>query len=305
MLRVVCTLLLAFGASAAFSGCLGPEGASNPRRVDVGRPEDYPPYWGQYFVETSADPRQVSILRLGAGRARPAEYGVFEWVEEGRRLRPLYRAALRTEFVPWSWRSVAGGRYLVTFDDRFEPRGRTENCIVLYDFARDTSVAMRLEDFAPPEWLPLLQREQAWGVGPAYVDPLLRVVYPSALREAHRGTRPFFVIDLPSLTVRAVTDLPERLPERVYRETSDGHAWEWKFSTGSEAETDWSRPFVLPAFLRGVRAQPLDDDRPFGGPDPEVYFELDAASGDYVRCAADRWREPPLRWDGKDEPEEL
>jgi len=277
--------------------------AQDSQTREVGRPE-YSPYWGQFSLDTYTNPRQVSILRLGAGSVRPAEYWVFEWVDEGQRLRALHKAVLLTEYVPWSWCGVADGRYLVTFDDRFERPGSTATCLVMYDFVRNTSVAKRLEEFAPEEWFELLRREQRWSVGPAYIDPLLHVVYPSALREAHAGTRPFFVVDLPSLTVRAVTDFPEHLPDRVYCVTRDGHAWEWEVSMGSDSEPDWGSEYVLPTFLKGKRVRPLEDDRPFGGPAQVVYFEYDEASGDYLRCAPDKWRDPPERWDGQEEDEE-
>ena len=85
--------------------------------------------------------------------------------------------------------------------------------------------------------------------------------------------------------------------------TRDGHAWEWEFSTGSDDEPDWGSRFALPAYLKGKRVRPLEDYRPFGGSDLEVYFEYDEASGDYVRCAADRWRDPPESWDEPGAPE--
>ena len=50
--------------------------------------------------------------------------------------------------------------------------------------------------------------------------------------------------------------------------------------------------------------KPLENDRPFGAPAQVVYFEYDEASGDYLRCAPDRWRDPPERWDRKEDNEE-
>ncbi len=261
-----------------------------------GRPDLYSPDWDQFSLDSYTNPRQLSIFRAGAGKARPAEHWVFEWIDEGQRLRSLHKAVLRTEYIPWTWRSVGDGRYLVTFDDRFEPPGTTANCLVMYDFVRGTTVHKRADDFVPTKWLRNLSSRQQWDIGPAYIDPLLHRVYPNSLRASRSGGCPFLVVDLPSMTVRTLENVPESLPERVYRETADGHTWEWEFSMDSEFEPNWLDHFALPRLLKGKRVQPLADMRPFGTSGKEVFFRLDESSGDYVRCTAEEWRDPPDLW---------
>lgn len=276
--------------------CAALDGASAQRQpAGTDRPERYAASWGQFFLETYTNPRQVSLFRLGAGEARPAEYWVFEWTDEGQRLRPLHQAALRTDWVPWSWRAEGDGRFLVTFDDRFEPQGTTDHCVVAYDFVRGKTLSKRADDFVPEKWLGRLSDRRKWDGGPAYVDPLLHVIYTTSPARAREGTHPFVVIDLPSLTVR-VEPAPASLPARVYCETSNGHAWEWEFSMGGAPEPNWLAPFALPTFLKGKRVQPLSDRGPFATTRGEVFFRLDAAEGAYVRCAAEEWRDPPSNW---------
>ncbi|MCA8950528.1 MAG: hypothetical protein KDE27_13570, partial [Planctomycetes bacterium] len=267
---------------------------SEPMKTD--RPERYASSWGQFALDTYTDPRQLSILRLGAGAARPAEYHVFEWVDEGRRLRALHHATLRTEWVPWSWRAVGSGRYLVTFDDRFEPQGTSANTVVLYDLVRDRSERFRADDFLPAPWLVSPSRRGEWQIGPSDVDPLLHRIYPSSPDAARDGTCPFLVLDLPSLSVRVLEQVPARLPERVYSETEDGHAFEWEFSMGDASEPNWLLPAALPTLLKARRVRDVDDARPFGGNEVEAVFRREAETGDYVRCDASEWKRPPDSW---------
>ncbi len=58
-----------------------------------------PPTGGQFSIDTETDPRQLSIFRLGAGAARPSGCWVFEFVDQGQRLRALHKAVLRTEWT--------------------------------------------------------------------------------------------------------------------------------------------------------------------------------------------------------------
>lgn len=261
------------------------------RAVDTSRPVRYAASWDQFFVDTYANPRQVSILRLGAGEARRAEYWVFEWVDEGQRLRPLYKSTLRNEWVPWSWRAEGDGRFLVTFDDRFEPQGSTENCVVIYDFVRGVTIAKRADDFLPAQWLRTASDRAQWDGGPAYVDPLLHVIFTTTPARARDSVHPFVVLDLPSLSV-GVAPAPDAIPARAYCETSNAHAWEWTVSTGGAPEPSWLATFLLPARLRGKRVQPLDDSLAFGPIADEVHFRLDPATGNYERCSAEGWHEP-------------
>ena len=276
------------------SVCAALLGACAPLRVDdVNRPERYAASWGQFFVDTYTNPRQVSLLRLGAGEARPAEYWVFEWTARDQRLRPLHSAQLRTRWAPWSWRAAADGRFLVTFDDRFEPQGSTDTCVVIYDFVRGESVAVRADEFVPQRWLASASARARWDGGPAYVDPLLHVIYTTTPARARADTNPFVVIDLLSLSV-GVEPVPEHLPARAYCETADGHAWEWECSMGDAREPDWLEPLALPRFLKGERVQACSGGEAGGTIEDTVYFRLEAASGDYVRCAASEWTAPPL-----------
>jgi len=276
-------------ATSFMGACVSTKGG------DTHRPSRYAETWGQFSIDTYTNPRQVSILRLGAGEARAAEYWVFEWADGGERLRPLYQSKLRTAWAPWSWRAECDGRFLVTFDDRFEPQGTTERCVAIYDFARGESKAMRADDFVPEKFLSSMSVRHQWEGGPAYVDPLLHVVYTTSPARAREGTNPFVVIDLPSLSVR-VEPPPVALPARTYCETSNGHVWEWAFSMGGAPEPSWLAPFVLPAYLKGKRVQPLEDRTAFGAPSDEVFFRLDSAQGVYVRCDRAEWREPPATW---------
>lgn len=263
----------------------------------VERPAQYSPKWGQFFVESDANPRQVSLLRLGAGAVRPAEYQVFEWVDGGQRLRPLHRTVLRNELVPTSWRGVADGRYLVTFDDRFAPHGTSANTLVMYDFVRNLTVAKSARDFLPPEWLAGgVAREHDWVNGPAWIDPVRHLLYPNAPEVCRRNKTPFLVVDLPNLSIHARTEVPASLPARAYAETRDGHAWEWTWSMGNGPEPDWGKPFALPTLLKGTLVRDVPEEPPYGAVGSEVHFRYDEPSRDYVRCAADEWREPPEVW---------
>lgn len=270
-------------------------GAQDPESPMSHRPERYSPAWGQFILDTYTNPRQVSVFRLGAGEARPAEYWVFEWVDGGQRLRPLHRSVLRNDWMPWTWRAEGDGRFLVTFDDRFSPEGSTDNCIVLYDFVRGVTVAKRAEDFLPEQQGENEDAFWKWNTEPVLVDPLLQRIYPTSVARASKGGAPFLVVDLPSLTVRA-EPAPESLPERVYRETANGHAWEWEFSMGGGGEPDWLVPQALPLLLQAKQVQPLDDARPFGPREDTVVFRLEADTGEYVRCASSEWQDPPNRW---------
>ncbi|MBL8694240.1 MAG: hypothetical protein JNJ88_09105 [Planctomycetes bacterium] len=283
------TCALAFLFALSLGSCAARE------RSQPHRPERYADSWGQFFIDTYTNPRQVSILRLGAGEARAAEYWVFEWAEGGEQLRPLYKSRLLTTWAPWSWRAEGDGRFLVTFDDRFEPQGSTDHCVVIYDFVRGESKAMRADDFVPEKWRGSEGVRHQWDGGPAYVDPLLQVIYTTTPARARQGTNPFVVIDLPSLSVRAEPP-PVALPARTYCETSNGHVWEWAFSMGSAPEPSWLAPFALPTYLKGRRVQPLEDRTAFGAASDEVFFRLDPAQSVYVRCDRAEWREPPSTW---------
>lgn len=280
-------------AGCALASALVP----SARTDTTDRPERYSPHWGQYFVQTFSNPRQVSILRLGAGERRRAEYWVFEWTDRGQRLRPLHQSTLRTDWVPLTWRAEGDGRFLVTFDDRFAPRGSTDRCVVIYDFVRGESVAKRADDFVPQPWLESLSIRRKWSCGPAWVDPLLHRIYPSMPADVRKGTSPYVVVDLPSLSV-SVEEAPEQWPARVHCETADGHAWEWEFSMGNADEPAWLAESVLPTYLAAERVRDFEGSNLFDAGARELVFRLDPESGSYRRCASEEWRPPPATWGG-------
>ena len=283
-------VVLAVGS--ALVACRG-----TPQSAGVVRPAQYSPNWGQFFVESDRNPRQVSFLRLGAGAVRPAEYWVFEWIDGGQRLRALHRAVLRNELVPTSWRGVADGRFLVTFDDRFEPSGTGPNTIVLYDFVRNVTVAKRAQEFLPQEWLAGgVAREHDWADGPAWIDPLCHLLYPTGPDVCRRVGTPFLIVDLPNLSVSARAEVPASLPACVYAETRDGHAWEWTWSMGTAPEPDWGQPFALPTLLKGTLVRDIQQEAPYGAVGSETHFRYDQPTCQYVRCAAGEWRDPPRMW---------
>ena len=253
------------------------------------RPDTYPAKWGQYEVRSFGGARQVSILRLGAGPRRKAEYFVFDWVNGGERLRPLYKTELRNGLVPLTWKAIGHSRFLVTIDDQFELRGSTDNAIVAYDLARGESKAFRVEQFLPEKWLLEQQRNWMWCSGRPSIDQELLQMYPNRLDRAHNDRGAWLVIDLPSLSVEAPDITPATLPERAELETSIRQLWSWSYQNTTTDEVPWGNRFALPTFLNAKRDEGTESSDLFVGKATELTFKLDLETGDYVRCATEDW----------------
>lgn len=270
-----------------------------------------PPFsesWPQFDIFQKRDcPRQVTMLRLGAGDERPAEFSVWEWVENQERLCLLWKTKLRNPYSPKSYVCCDGGRFLVTFDDWLMRRkdtgviqrlsaGTTDNCVVMYDFARGRSRSFRLEQFAPDAWLAHPSFNPDTWMTNAYMHPENRVVFvtsPSFHRRILGENAPFVVLDLMSLRIQVMDRAPVEYSKSVYADTEMQASWGWTFSMGKGAplEPDWGTEFALPTFLKATRVRDLGPDWPFQPVEDVAYFRLDAKSGDYVRCPAEDWHD--------------
>ena len=264
----------------------------DPSAQQQERPKFYSPHWGQFDVEGSPDPRVVAILRRGAGPHRHAEYSVFELVDEGMRLRYRAQTVLRNEYVPWV-SCVVNARFLVTEDDRGQGFGTTDNCLVVYDLVRGMSASWRLEDMVPDQ---VAESVQYWSAV-ADVDPVRQIYYPSPPSSCRREGYPFLTVDLPSLSVEYSPVPPEHLPAEVVDDIRTRVAMHWTWSMGhSEVkEPDWDTGFALPGYLKGIVRKP-EMMGPLGVTEETVYFKYDDASGDYLRCDAEAWADPPESW---------
>lgn len=262
------------------------------------RPGVYASTFPQLFVEGWPDPRQVTVLRLGTGPGRKAEYWVFEFVREAQRLRRLHRTTLRNEYAPLEWHSADHGRFLVTYDERDRGHGTVDNCLVIYDLVRGVCVSRKAKDFLPEN---KLQSdgwpEEVWRGARTWIDPSRQMLFPTGPEECREYGKLFLTIDLPSLTVRHSAVAPDRLSAVAYPSIS-GHATEWKWSMGRDAETEpaWDAVFALPKYLKGTAVWGLDRLRPMGIEREVMYFKLDSASGDYMRCPDDEWIDAPESW---------
>lgn len=279
--------------------------ASTQEITAVARPP-FSESWPQFEIFQMRDcPRQVTMLRLGAGDERPAEFSVWEWVDKQERLCLLWKAKLRNPYRPKSYVGCDGGRFLVTFDDWLMKRkdtgvvqrlsaGTTDNCIVMYDFARGRSRSFRLEEFAPDAWSAHPSFNPGTWMTNAYMHPENRVVFvtsPSFHRMILGEEAPFVVLDLMSLRIQAMDHAPAEYSRSVYYDTQRQASWKWTFSMGKSAplEPDWGIAFALPTLLKATRVRDLGPDWPFQPVEDVAHFRLDAKSGDYLRCPAEDW----------------
>ncbi|MDF1836908.1 MAG: hypothetical protein P1V35_03485 [Planctomycetota bacterium] len=253
------------------------------------RPQAYPIKWGPYEVRSKQDARQISILRLGAGPRRKAEYSVFDWVDNGERLRPLYQTELKNELIPLTWDALGCGRFLVTTNEQFELRGTGDNAVVLYDLARGKVRSFRVDDFLPEKWLEHQRRNFMWWSGPATIDPDLLQLYPNELERAHKGRTPWLVFDLPSLSVQAPESVPKSLPKRTFLNTSVPITWDWEYANLPGQAIRWGDRFALPQFLYAERREGSAPSNSFAGHAGKFYYRLDTTTGEYVRCKASDW----------------
>lgn len=227
---------------------------------DAGKPLDvYSPAWPQFCVEGWHDPRVMTIKRSGAGPARPAEYYVFELVDEGRRLRGLHKQTLRNEYEPWVEESLGRGRFLVTLGE-IPGGGLTESCLVIYDFVRKVSVAWRQEDFLPADirekWkhdlTAMVIRGMGWQGGTDWFDTERLLYYPNSPDDCREYGYPFLVVDLRSLSVKLAT-APDHFSDEVVPARRSEATWRW--SMGNAGEPEWSLPSLLPTYVLAVVEQ--------------------------------------------------
>ena len=274
------------------------DGLQDPSAQQNERPKFYSPTWPQFKVEGCLDPRVVSIMRSGAGRHRRAEYTVFEVVEDGRRLRHRARTVIDNERRPRGW-IVVDGRFLLILDDRWKGFGRSHKCLVIHDLERGVSASWGVADMLPES---VAESLQYWS-SDDYVDPVRRMYYPSSPASCLRHGYPFLTVDLPSLSVKYLPEPLDRLPTEVVDNIRSRVAMTWTWSMGRSKieEPNWHIASALPALLKGLVRKP-EIMGPLGVTEEAVYFKYDAASGDYLRCDAQAWADPPEIW-GQREPD--
>lgn len=262
------------------------------------RPLQYPPAWDQFSVDQFADARRVCLTRLGSGPARPAEVVILEIMPEAKALRPLFQRSLVTELTWWKVCCVSGGRFLITFNDRFLPgfpgelpSGRAPNAIVIYDFVRATHVALSEERFLASE---ILRRdpgpEGIYGLQGLWLDANQDRLYISDAKFATDNNLPYLVIDLPSMQVMTVptpsVEVESTMRERMVRVDVYKPYW-WDWSPGNEPSPNWSTPQQLPLYLK---AEPVRSEGVHAaGGDETLYYKWDSASKTYLRCPASEW----------------
>lgn len=275
------------------------------------RPESLPSTWPQFSVDGWHDPRVVTINRAGAGPARRAEYYVFELVDEGHRLRRLHQHTLKNEYAPWIPRSLGGGRFLVTLGE-LPDGGLTENCLVIYDFVRNASVAWRLEDFLAEDirnkLRHLVMEGMGWFGGREGFDTERLCYYPNSPDDCRECGYPFLVVDLRSLSVQ-VAPIPDQLGPGAETDFFGQTGWRWSMGDAG-GEPGWSVPSLLPTYLLAVvdpkqtrmdllaglclvegEQSPVINNSGETVHGWQTCFKLDAATGDYVRCPISEWVE--------------
>lgn len=249
------------------------------------------------FVAVNDDPYIMLMERHGGLKERPAEFTVFEIVEKGRRLRKLSATVGRNPNIPLGVNSMGRGRFLVTFDE-WEGKGITDNCLVIYDFARKTTVAMRLEDFVPADVRAKLMGAVymsgfTWQGNPV-VDYQNLIIYASSPADCKDLGVPFVVIDVRSQTAE-VRPAPAALPPTAGKleERLQPPFWDW--SMGGQPEPGILTKFAYPTYLKmsfrkEAMSKEFRDSIEF---EESACYELDPASGDYIRCALEKWIRRP------------
>jgi hypothetical protein len=258
----------------------------------------YRPYMTQFVPKTAKDDPCVLILqRIGASKERTAEYTVFELVDKGHRLRKLSATTARNSVRAMTDKVLGRGRFLVTFDE-LEGFGITDNCLVIYDFVRKSTVAMKLEDFVPADVRAKLRKQVEffgveWWRNPV-IDYQNLTIYTASPAQCKEFGLPFIVIDVRSQTAE-VRPVPAALPPTTDDSIQHliGPIWDW--SMGGKADPDILAKFAYPAYLR-VTFRPQDVSKEFQeGLEFEgaACYELDTGSGDYVRCEMEKWLPRP------------
>jgi hypothetical protein len=254
----------------------------------------YRPWVAQFVCRTSQDDHRVMLLsRHGGLKERPAEFTVFELIGRGHRLRKLHAVTGRNPNMPMYWKSLGRGRFLVTLDE-CEGFGITDNCLVMYDFSRKSTVAMKLEDFVPAEVRAKLRKQVEffgveWWRNPV-IDYQNLTIYTASPAQCKEFGLPFIVIDVRSQTAE-VRPVPAALPPTTDDSIQHliGPIWDW--SMGGKADPDIHTKFAYPTYLK-IMFRPQDvttefrDGLEFA---ESACYELDPASGDYARCAPEKW----------------
>ena len=300
-------------------GCLAGCSSSTSGR-DLSRPAQYPEAWGQFDIESWADTRTVTIFRLGAGSARPAECSVFEMTADGAELRWLWGATLKTPFAPWVLASVGHGRFLVTMDDRWVEgrieevdQATTDNCLVFYDFLLCRSTAWRAKDFLPQGYVGNWHSDFKWDFlrRQFYVDVHAR---PSANSAARRSPT-LLILDPLSCAIRldngSLDGLPFGAADHLIPNDLGRVALLWEWSCKDSAEPAWGAKNALPLMIRAVpntmtqmgsseQAREAEkNELARVGLDNEVYvYRLSEDKKFYRRCASSEWV-PRAITDGK------
>ena len=254
----------------------------------------YQPYMTQFGLQTATDDPCVLILeRLGASKERTAEYTVFELVDKGHRLRKLSATTARNAVRAMTDMVLGRGRFLVTFDE-LEGFGITDNCLVMYDFVRKSTVALKLEDFVPADVRAKLRKQVEffgveWWRNPV-IDYQNLTIYTASPAQCKEFGLPFIVIDVRSQTA-GVRPVPAALPLTTDDSIQHliGPIWDW--SMGGKADPDIQTKFAYPTYLK-IWFRPQDVTREFKESlefDESACYELDSASGDYLRCAPEKW----------------
>lgn len=225
------------------------------------RPVQYPEAWQQFRVELKPDWRTVEVFRLGAGMHRPAEYSLFELVDNGRVLRPLFRVTLRNSYCPWTSMLVGNGRFLVTTDDRWVDGqieqcgvGRTDNCLVVYDLVGDRVQSWALRDIR--DGVP----NDAWWHRASF-DPERCLLYmgdSSSPSDSSGAYEREFVVDLIAGAVQVQSC--NRGTGGARLRAGGGSRVRWDWWNGSDGEPSWNADSVLPRFLRVSPPRPPLDD---------------------------------------------
>ena len=254
----------------------------------------YRPWVAQFVCRTSKDDHHVMLLsRHGGLKERPVEFTVFELIDKGNRLRKVHAVTGRNPNMPMYWDSMGRGRFLVTLDEA-EGFGITNNCLVMYDFVRKSTVAMKLEDFVPAEERAKLRKQVEfhgfeWWRNPV-IDYQNLTIYTASPAQCKEFGLPFVMIDVRSQKAE-VRPVPAALPPTTDDSINHliGPIWDW--SMGGKADPDILAKFAYPVYLR-VTFRPQDVSKEFREGlefDGAACYERDEGSGDYVRCEMEKW----------------
>lgn len=295
------------------SGC----GASVVRHEleDPGVGLPYSETYPQFGLESTRDPRLVMIHRVGtgmiptkSGSPRPAEYWVFEIIDDGRIVRCLYKTNLRNPTTPEMTIPTGSGRYLLTINERGFSAGFLDypyvtDSLNIYDLLMGSVRTLRTSDFLPVRFAwNVMDLRETWTFD-CHVDPRTSLVYfnSAATREDSRRAfgrvLPLVIVDPVSPRVWCVDDPPLELPPGCEKGFgSEAIFWHWSMGSSGATEPPWDEAFVLPKLLRATPQWGLDRLEPLGLDATEIIFKLDATGERFVRCDSSEWVDPPDTW---------